>query len=362
MAHAKNKCATRSNLAYRLLTGVFLGANAFTVLLLWASAFSTYVSPAHIPWTSLLGLLFPFFMLADIVFVFLWLLFKARMVWLPLLGLLAVQGYVRDYCPVSLKEEIPDSSLCVMSYNIGGVSAGETDILDSLVRNVRPDILCLQECNGNTAAKLLDRWKDILGYDMREAKGRTVFSRFSFLGDTLRTALPSRTGFNGAMACWLSLGGDSLLVVNAHLESNSLTTEDKTEYKLMITEHQKEQIKHGGMLLTDKLTTAARYRALQTDSIVQLVRRHEDKETVVCGDFNDTPISYAFQSMSRRLRSAYTEKGNGISISFNQTGFYVRIDHIFHSSGLLCTKCYIDDSMAASDHYPIVAYLCRKQP
>ncbi len=362
MAHTKKKQGARNGWVYRLLTAVFIGANVFTVLLLWVSAFSTNISPAHTSWMSLPGLLFPFFMLADIVFVFLWLLFKARLVWLPLFGLLAVHGYVRDYCPVSLKTEVPDSCLCVMSYNIGGVGADETDILDSLVSSVKPDILCLQECSASTAAKLLDRWKDTRGYDMRESKGRAVFSRLAFLGDTLQTVLPSGTGVNGAMACWLSLGGDSLLVVNAHLESNALTHEDKTEYKLMITEHQKEQIKHGGMLLTDKLMAAAHYRAVQTDSIVQLVHRHEDKETLVCGDFNDTPISYAFQSISRRLRSAYTEKGNGVSVSFNQTGFYVRIDHIFHSQGLHCAKCYINDSMEASDHYPIVAYLYRKQP
>lgn len=361
MSRAK-KQDIRKGFIGRLLTVLFLGANTFTVLLLWTSAFGTYISPVHIPWVAVAGLLFPFFLFADILFVLFWLLFRARMVWLPLVGLLAVQGYIRDYCPVSLKEEVPDSSLCVMSYNIGGVTADEAGILDSIVRSVNPDILCLQECGGVAAiSDIVQEWQDSLGYDMRKAKSRTILSRYPILGDTLCTAIPSGTGSNGAMACWVSLGGDSLLVVNAHFESNALTPDDKTEYKLMITEHQKEQIEHGGRLLAGKLKTAAQCRAVQIDSIVRLIRRHADKEMVVCGDFNDTPVSYAFQSLARNLRSAYTEKGNGISVSFNQTGFYVRIDHLFHSEGLHCARCYVNDSTAASDHYPIVAYLYRKQ-
>ena len=59
----------------RLLTGIFLGANIFTVLLLWLTVASTYVSPSEYPSLSLLGLFFPILVVIDVAFIFFWLIF-----------------------------------------------------------------------------------------------------------------------------------------------------------------------------------------------------------------------------------------------------------------------------------------------
>lgn len=356
------RVSKRQNVLARLLAGLFVGANVVTVLLLWACVLSTYVNPADFPLLSLLGLAFPVFLIANVAFFVFWLVFKVRAACISLVGVLAVIGFVRDYCPVSLKEEMPDSTLCILSYNVGYMQGDEYVALDSIIRALRPDIACMQEITVNaTVARMLGVWQDSLGYDMRKDASRMILSRHPFVGEDIFTSGPSRGG-NGTLMCRVTVGGDTILVANSHLESNSLTKEDRQEYRRMIVEHQKEQISHGGRQIAHKLCAAARYRGRQTDSLACIIDRHAGESMVFCGDFNDTPVSYTFQTISRRLSPAFTERGRGVGFSYNRGLFYVRIDHLFHTPGWACVKCYVDNTIDASDHYPLVTYLCKKHP
>ena len=48
--------------AHMMLVGILAGANMATILLMWASCLSTYLSPAMHPRLSQAGLLFPIFL------------------------------------------------------------------------------------------------------------------------------------------------------------------------------------------------------------------------------------------------------------------------------------------------------------
>ena len=350
------------NLLWRLLATLFAGANVCTVCLLWVCVLSTYLSPAKVPYLHLMGLAFPFFLVANVLFFVMWLIFKARYACIPLVGVLSVWGYVMDYCPVSVGSDVADDAVCILSYNVGGMKAEKLPSLDSLVREVRPDIVCLQECPGSSAAtNMLQSWQDSLGYTMCKDKSRVTLSRFPFVGKPPVIEFPSKEGGNGTLFNWVLIGADTVLLANNHLESNRLTEEDKSEYDQMIYEHQKEQIRQSGRMISRKLGNAAVYRGQQTDSLVSCIKRHDGCSMIFCGDFNDTPISYTFQSLRRRLESAYTEKGDGLSFSYNRKLFYVRIDHLFFTPDWECQKCYVDNTVDTSDHYPLVTYLHRKQ-
>jgi endonuclease/exonuclease/phosphatase (EEP) superfamily protein YafD len=77
----------------------------------------------------------------------------------------------------------------------------------------------------------------------------------------------------------------------------------------------------------------------------------------VCGDFNDTPISYARRTIAQGLTDCFQTTGRGLGLSYNQKGFYFRIDHVLCSPDLQPFNCQVDDEMDASDHYPVVCYL-----
>ena len=113
--------------------------------------------------------------------------------------------------------------------------------------------------------------------------------------------------------------------------------------------------------MVGKLAEAAQLRASQVNTIAQLVDSIATHHSVlVCGDFNDTPISYAYQHMGRRLKNAYRSRGNGVGVSFNEKNFPVRIDHIFYSPEWTCTDAVVDRSIWASDHYPVIARLKKR--
>lgn len=343
----------------KLLSSLLLGANVVVILLLWGCCLSTYVSSELLPHLSLLALGFPFFLFANLAFVVVWPLLKARLVWVPMVGLLAASGYIMDYCPLRPAGSVPtDSCLVVVSYNVGQMpSDTEYAGLVQYIDSTDADVWCLQE-----APPQLLRRKDFQqmtqrkGYHTRTSKSRVIISRLPFVGPVDTLHYDSRTGSNGTMVCRLEYGTDTLIVLNNHLESYALSLEDKTDYKDALRRPHPTHTSHTGLMLLRKMARAARCRGAQIDSVCAYVRLHRHKPLVVCGDFNATPISYTYQQLSRHLSCAWRQAGSGMGISYNQVGFFVRIDHLFHSSHWVCRHIQIHKRQL-SDHYPIISYL-----
>lgn len=347
----------------RISISIFLGANLCTILLLWLCVALTYISPDYLPRLSLLTLAFPVFLLVDIAFIFFWLLFKARLAWVPILGLLLVGAHALDYCPMNIGKdkvigESNDSSITVLTFNVGYMSGEEErEELIRFINITNADIVCLQELSSHFLSSHQE-WLDSTDYHYVQNKGAVILSRHPFLSDTISIIYPTRS--NHSTACWIDCYGDSLLVVNNHLESTHLSTEDKDDYANAITDPHRQTIKNSSRMLLGKLSEAASYRGAQTDSICSLIDRNPGHPVIVCGDHNDTPISYTYQRLARRLASAYREAGFGPGFTFSQRFFPVRIDHIFYSKDWQCLSCQIDKSVPFSDHYPVIARIGKK--
>ena len=347
----------------RMSVGLFLGANICTILLLWLCVALTFMPPALLPRLSLLTLAFPVLLCVNLLFIAFWLIFKARLAWIPIAGTLLIGGYVLDYCPLNLSSnnsrETTDSTLTIITYNVGYIN-GNAEKQAELLRflsTANADIVCLQELSTTFLADH-KTWLDTTSYHSLQSSNVTILSRLHFLGDTIHIDYPTRT--NHSIACWIDCYGDSLLLVNNHLESNHLSPEERDEYTNAITDPKRQAIKNSSKMLLSKLSEAAAYRGAQAESIRSLVKRNADHEAIVCGDLNETPISYTYQRLARCLTSAYREAGCGPGFTFNQRSFPVRIDHLFHSAGWTCSDCRIDHSISTSDHYPLVVRLSKK--
>ena len=68
-------------------------------------------------------------------------------------------------------------------------------------------------------------------------------------------------------------------------------------------------------------------RAAQVDSIADVIADARAR-CIVCGDFNDTPMSYVYRTMAGGLNDAFSKSGSGYSHTFR--GFYnmLRIDYV----------------------------------
>ena len=74
--------------------------------------------------------------------------------------------------------------------------------------------------------------------------------------------------------------------------------------------------------------------------------------TMVCGDFNDTPVSYCYQTVSKNLTDAFVSCRRGIGQTYVGKIPLLRIDYIFHSKDIesLSFKIHPENY---SDHHPI---------
>ena len=344
---------------------IFTGANIATLLLLWGCCLVTYIPPDVAPRLSLVTLTFPAFLAVNVAFVIFWLIFKATRVWLPLLGLAVCSLFVRDYFPINLPSPAPADSWKIISYNtrnFGGKAATDDDGQNRIVKYLaksNADIICLQESGGSKHVKALREVMEEQGYEMVEHKGQILCTRLHIVSsDTL--VYPTRS--NGGFRALLEYRGDTILLINNHFESNHLTPEVKQEYKAAVRSHERDSIIQELTPMFDLLSLAAPMRSLQTDTVLALVDSWLPRPVILCGDFNDTPISYVHQRLTSRLTDAYTQSGQGLGFTYQDRGFPVRIDYaLFSGNHFHSFDTHVDRTLDCSDHFPLVTFLTKSK-
>jgi len=347
-----------------IATQFFTGANIAVIILLWLCCASTYLHPEEAPKLSLSGLLFPFFLFTNIAFIFFWLIFKIKRVWLPLVGLVACWSFVNDYMPINLPSTPPTDALKVITYNTKGFgadaaidSSGQNRLM-SYLKESDADIICLQETYNHKG--LYTTFKDEmsqLGYNILEGKQNAIFSRLPIISsDTLEFEAST----NSCQMARLLYEGDTVLLFNCHFESDHLSPDIKEAYRKSIKSMEQDSLRQGLMPVARLLAAAAPLRAAQADSIVSLITDEAKTPALVCGDFNDTPVSYTHRILTGSLKSAFCDSGCGVGFSFHEHGFPVRIDHVLFSPSVWKSyNTFVDTEQTYSDHYPLVTYLKR---
>lgn len=349
----------------KLIGWMLLGINALVALLLVLSAYSPYINPqVHAMWSGA-GLLFPFLLLGNVLFLIFWLIFYRKYALLPLLVLLGCWGAIRNYIPVNLfREEVPEEAIKILSYNTHSFGGRQKHTVEkpnevlAYLQECDADIICLQEYvwGGKLKRKDIDyamRKYKYKHYNPMTSTGRNglgCYSRYPILS-AKRINYKSRG--NGSMMYRIKVGEDTLVVINNHLESNKIAEADRDTYQELLDNPYQETTLPGMGKLIKKVADASVIRSIQADSLNGVINALEGEKIIVCGDFNDSPISYTYRVMSEGLTDAFVESGNGLGISYNLDRFYFRIDHILMSDNLQPYHCTVDRSVKASDHYPI---------
>ena len=348
----------------RFVVTLFLGGNLATLVLLWLCCASTWIDPEVYPRVSVLGLAFPVVLLLNMLFIPLWLIYKPRMLLVPILGMALCGGFILDYFPLRLTKAKGEPELTVLSWNtctFAKHSADSMYLSIDYLMSLDADVMCFQELDITWMKyKSLRDTLDAHGYHFDNRGTRTVVSRYPILRMNSLVA-PARS-INGVLYADLLYDGDTLSVLDLHLESNGLSKNDKNDYSDVLRTPEGEKIKSEASYLSGKIAAASSYRAGQIKAVLAyLDSLPENRSILVCGDFNDTPISYVYQKVGRRFKSAFRAQGRGVGLTFNEKIFPVRIDHIFYSAQWECTSVNIDRSMTSSDHYPLVARLRKRQ-
>jgi endonuclease/exonuclease/phosphatase family metal-dependent hydrolase len=247
-------------------------------------------------------------------------------------------------------------------------SAKKPNSVLKYIMNSGADIVCLQEYAFFSSGNLLkesDIKKALKMYPYskqfrlkqsgkKEFNGLAIFSKFPILSFS---EIPFKSQYNGSFIVELNIRGKRTTLINNHLESNKLSMEEREEYYGLTKEFDSQKLDILTSKITKRLTPAFKKRALQANVVSEYIVKNKNPYIIVCGDFNDTPISYSRHKIKGDLRDAFVDTGCGLGISYNKHRFLFRIDYILHSKNIKAYHCTVDRSIKNSDHYPVWTYL-----
>lgn len=343
------------------------GGNVAAIALMLFVGYVDCVNPSEHAYISCMGITFPILLVVNLGFLFFWLAFKWKYAWLPIVGYLLAYSPIRIYMPINKEKEVPQDAFKLVTYNVQAFSGaprynGAFDKIFEYIKESEADIVCLQEdMNGPGVNRprldSLYQYTDNMLVGDKRSNGIGIYSRYPIVK---AEPIPYKSKGNGSCAYYLKMGRDTIIVINNHFESNHLSPDDRQEYKDMLKGRvERDSMETTSKIIFAKLADAAKIRAPQVDAVHNYIVEHGRYPIIVCGDFNDNPISYTHRTMADGLTDCYVETGRGIGLSYNQKGFFVRIDNIMCSSRLVPYKCKVDNKIDASDHYPMSCWFAK---
>lgn len=331
------------------------------------SVLNAYVNPKHFIWTTLFGLAFWEVLIFNIVVLVLLLLLWSKKAWISILALLvAIPGINKSYSFGS-KEEA-DNSIRVMSYNvhmfkhIDGITASEdfANQMANQVRDQNPDILCCQEFaafkSGVSRPKCIEDFAESCGFQYiyynRKSNfgGNVVFSKYPI------TKVDEESGFGqentyGVMVTVDAGEKGKFHVANVHLLSYMITD---TEIDLLINStDKKDDLDTIGKTVLHKLSYAFQRRSDELKNVLTTMPPVVGP-IIMCGDFNEPPLSYNYRQMQKAgFIDTFTKVGRGIKPTYAGKLPLLRIDYIWANEDVKPLN-FKRLRYKASDHYPIM--------
>lgn len=335
---------------------------------------STHISPNIISNLPFLGLAYPFLILILACFSFLWLFVKRKYLIFNILVFLLGWNHFTDFYAFNTSTTVHSTrDLKIMSYNVRIFNyynlKNRIETRNNIIKFLQKenaDVLCFQEFyhqENSLNFKTRDTLISILkakNYHERythEMTGKQFFGVVTFS----KYPIINKGGIkfenddnNYCIYTDIVKNTDTIRVFNAHLGSIRLKSKDYA-----IFGEDKNQKKHKidtvQQNIIGRLKLAFKKRAVQIETVKAEVKK-SPYPIILCGDFNDTPVSYCYRQIVSQLTDVFIESGNGIGTTYIGKMPSNRIDYIFHSSQLKGTEFVIHD-VNYSDHKPISCYI-----
>ena len=337
-----------------------------TVLMMIFTFFGLFggdVNPAGNTARAMLVYALPLLIAGNVILLIYWLILR-RWHWalIPFITILCCIPYTRTIYKFGSAEE-PSTKvpgIKIATYNValfGREASGfiAQDILSEMKKQ-KVDILCFQEYSNNSGDKQnSDSYKDYFPYMAMGQSDMVIYSRYPI---TQSKNIPFEMTNNSAMWADINVNGQMLRVYNAHLETTGING----------TLHRAAKVQNSGIDVENNRLLRAIYgnytlgmiaRAGQANMLAMDMRESENP-VIVCGDFNDVPYSYVYNTMLGDKVDGFKECGAGFMNTFRGGKKAVRIDYIFHDESLEGVT-YYKKELTYSDHYPVFMKIAMKQ-
>lgn len=360
----------------KALRRIFFLIYLFTVLPLATCFLSQWISPASFWPLAFFGLLFPILIVIQFVFVLLFLILRSKAIVLPIILILLEWSSITHTFQIFQHPDTVSSdknSIRVMTYNVrlfdlahywSGPKEQSVGIF-SYVSDLKPDILCFQEFAlqdpGKFSIEFVKSRLPFLPHSAIEFNfasqnrkyGLAIFSRYPIIRSGHEHFEDTK---NMMLYADIQIGIDTIRVYNNHLESIHF---DRDEFQWIDTTTNTTRIPRDKITeIINRMKGAYIKRANQAD----IVRKNIDNspyKVIVCGDFNDTPVSYTVHRIGSNLYDSFLSGGRWLGITFPNVKAPLRIDYILHSKEMV-SGSYQIGKVKYSDHRPVSCWIAIK--
>ncbi len=331
---------------------------------------------------NLCALSLPFFILIQIGFFGFWFFVKRKLVWISVITLLLcwnLIGSLVGFHPSSKKKTKEDSDFRVTTWNIHLLNFFENNgRLDEQMilkaKNFHADVLAVQEfvfSLDSSSPITLEKVKKELGYKYAVAANDRAFGVHTNIKQKNERYHPFCVAIfsNHPILQWkkvqslkeynhtflwadVLVNTDTLRIFNIHLQSMHFAKKDY-EFIENIDQQNMEAVQRNSRSIIRKMKSAYLLRASQARDVKAELTK-SPYPVIVCGDMNDVPNSYAYQTIRKNLYDSYTEKGWGIGRTFQFLSPTLRIDYVLHSKELALKQVQVIRP-SPSDHNPVIA-------
>ena len=326
--------------------------------------------PAYsICWPAPLGLVYIPLVILQLLFLALWTFKVKKQTFLPLaVLLLGLPLHVRLYgFPEEVTAHADAPTVKVMTFNVRVFNRYEwiegMDVpaaIAELVANETPDVLCVQEFFLPKAPDLGFKNRFFIPTTGSRNYGLALYTNHPIVqkGERMMTR---HEGLLVNRFQWadVAVGADTLRFINAHLASIRLGGAD---YDLLRNPESQDEgaVTRGLKNILRRFLRASAYRAQQTDELMAFARQ-SPYPVIMCLDMNDTPTSYAYQSIHAELPDAFTKVGRGFGATLVSSPYPLRIDHIFANPSWQPIEHRVL-SQVLSDHRAVTAVFQKSIP